>query len=150
MSVNVNAYVDQPTYNDLKQHAFKQSVSKSAIIQVALDQLLVRWADDPASIESDLQQVLREPEAVSVRYAVNPIEATNWRGRRLLVCQAADSFRAAVQHINDHDGKFALDHVPPPVSESMKNEMINLVHVLLRMVLVANDGQISDSRLNAF
>lgn len=72
----------------------------------------------------------------------------NWRGRRLLACRAVDDLERIIDHLGVEDGS----ELPPPnglpaVTSGHQNELRNAAALLLRMILGANDGNVSPARL---
>jgi hypothetical protein len=58
------------------------------------------------------------------------------RGRRFHMCRGASDIREVVEAL--------------PIDELRRNELTNMTNLLLRMVLIENDGQISTQKLPAF
>ena len=77
----------------------------------------------------------------------------NWRGRRFLACRASDDLRSVCMALGDGDGSELppTDTNPlPEVSPALKAELENAVVTVLRLIMIANEGNVSPSRLNAF
>lgn len=75
----------------------------------------------------------------------------NWRGRRLLACRAVDELEAVIRSLGREDGsQLPPDGGLPAVSEGLNLELLNMASLLLRLVLRANDGHVSNSRLQRF
>lgn len=148
--VHIYAYISKNVFTNLRQYAYQESVRQSDIIRVALDHLFIRWQDDPATITSDLAAATSDPANVPVSREPMRDEVKHWRGRRLVACQAADQLRSVVTHLDQDDGRYPRTAVPPIVAPNQQNELINLINVTLRMILVANDGEISQVRLQTF
>lgn len=77
----------------------------------------------------------------------------NFRGRRLIACQAAADLLSVIEALGVEDGSELP--VPrgafcPAPSAAHKREMANAATALLRQILVWNDGQISDAKLLPF
>lgn len=76
---------------------------------------------------------------------------TGWRGRRLLACRATDSLERVIGNLGNDDGSDCPpDGGLPSVTESQRRELGNMAALLLRMILGANDGHVSSSRLQRF
>lgn len=77
--------------------------------------------------------------------------AAGWRGRRLLACRASDVLERVIENLGKDNGE---DCPPagglPPVSEGHRRELGNAVALVLRMILGANDGHVSTSKLQMF
>jgi hypothetical protein len=59
------------------------------------------------------------------------------RGRRLLLCRSMDTFRACIEAM--------------PIDAQERQELVNMANVLLRMVVIKNDGgPVSHCKVNAF
>ncbi|MBZ9888077.1 hypothetical protein LB559_09010 [Mesorhizobium sp. BR1-1-3] len=72
----------------------------------------------------------------------------NWRSRRLYACRAADEMERIINALGLEDGsELPPDGGLPTVSENHRNELRNLTALWLRMVLAANDGHVSPSKL---
>lgn len=78
----------------------------------------------------------------------------NYRGRRLIACRAAEALREVIEALGRENDPKELpipDHVmPPPPDEATRRELTNLVTSVLRLILVHNDGQMSNQRLRGF
>lgn len=76
----------------------------------------------------------------------------NWRGRRLLACQAADLLHEVAGALAEDDGS----QPPPPgaqlptTTESQRRELQNAVALVLRMTLLMNDGSVSHQELRRY
>ncbi|TIV60312.1 hypothetical protein [Mesorhizobium sp.] len=125
-------------------------------------------ADREAAIEPENFTVLHEsevpdaPEAESLKAEVAALQSRitamtrdmsqNYRGRRLMVCHAADDLHRAIDALGVEDGS----QLPPPEglptkpSPAIKRELQNSVANLLRLILLHNDGQISHQTLKRF
>jgi hypothetical protein len=72
----------------------------------------------------------------------------NWRSRRLRACRAADEFDSIINALGLEDGsELPPEYGLPTISEAHRHELRNAAALLLRMVLVANDGHISPAKL---
>lgn len=58
------------------------------------------------------------------------------RGRRYEACNALNTVRSVIENLE--------------CDEAKRNELTNLSNVLLRMILIENDGQVSPQKLQAF
>ncbi len=74
----------------------------------------------------------------------------NWRGRRLLACEAATTLHRIIDELQADDGKHPRDEAPSIPSEALRREMQNTVANLLRTILLHNDGQVSPQTLLRF
>lgn len=76
----------------------------------------------------------------------------NWRGRRLLACRAADELERIINHIGIEDGSELppSDGGLPKINEGQRNELLNATALVLRLVLGANDGNVSPARLRRY
>lgn len=76
----------------------------------------------------------------------------NWRGRRLVACQAFDDIIRVIEALGEDDGRHPppSDSEPLPVNDALKDELVNSAANLMRLILLHNDGQISPSKLNRF
>lgn len=75
----------------------------------------------------------------------------NWRGRRYIACTAMSQIRGVIESLGEEDGSEILpEGFESVASDQIKNELINQANTLLRMIILLNDGSISDSKLNAF
>lgn len=76
----------------------------------------------------------------------------NWRGRRLLACNAADDLCGVIAALASDDGS----HLPPdgglpaPPSAAQIREMQNQVIAIFRTVVLWNDGSLSNQKLQRF
>lgn len=77
----------------------------------------------------------------------------NYRGRRLYACCALSDFESAIENLGIEDGSVLpqpdRDFNPRP-SEQIRAELKNQARSLLRMILILNDGHVSEQKLNAF
>jgi hypothetical protein len=73
----------------------------------------------------------------------------NWRSRRLRACRAAEEFESIISALGLEDGSELppADGGLPTISEAHRRELKNATALLLRMVLIANDGQVSPAKL---
>lgn len=72
----------------------------------------------------------------------------NWRGRRLAACRLTDEIELVINALGKVDGsELPPDSGLPQISEVHRNELRNLSSLLLRMILAANDGHVSSSKL---
>jgi hypothetical protein len=72
----------------------------------------------------------------------------NWRSRRLRACRAADELESIINSLGLEDGsELPPEGGLPTISEAHRHELRNAASLLLRMVLVANDGHISPAKL---
>ncbi|RUX02345.1 hypothetical protein EOA27_32280 [Mesorhizobium sp. M2A.F.Ca.ET.037.01.1.1] len=125
-------------------------------------------ADREAAIEPENFTVLHEsevpdaPEVESLKAEVAALQSRieamtrdmsrNYRGRRLMACQAADDLHRVIDAIGVEDGSTlplpeGMPAVPAP---AIKREMQNGVATLLRLILLHNDGHISPQTLKRF
>jgi hypothetical protein len=87
------------------------------------------------------------------RYLEEKKQLDNWRGRRLRACRACDDLHDIIEKIGFEDGSQlppSMSRLPHPPSDQMKAELQNQVAVLLRMILINNDGSISPRTLPRF
>lgn len=76
----------------------------------------------------------------------------NFRGRRLLACRAAETLHDVITALGEDDGSTLPpgDGLPTAPSKQQKQEMKNAAAVLLRMILIFNDGHVSPQQLGRF
>ena len=87
------------------------------------------------------------------KYLAEKKELDNWRGRRLRACRACDDPHNIIEKLGFEDGSelpSPMSRLPHPPSDQMKAELQNQVAVLLRMILINNDGSISPRKLPRF
>ncbi len=82
-------------------------------------------------------------------------ELDTFRGRRLEACRAAEMLHDVIENIGTERDEWDWEHNGPKLgwtspSELMRSEMQNSVANLLRMILIANDGQVARQTLNRF
>lgn len=134
------------------------------------DMMLVT-AEELASILARHRVVAELP--FEVRYQKEQDEnnrlLASWRGRRLLICRATDKLMDICKHLGEHgspgDGlptylvEFGPELTPgfpvmreglPHVTGPQREELQNMVALLLRMILLSNDGHVSHHRLQRF
>lgn len=77
----------------------------------------------------------------------------SYRGRRFLMCRAADVLDKVVEHLGADDGS----DLPPPErslpdapTDAMRRELHNAVALVMRLLMAANDGGGSPARLPRF
>lgn len=125
-------------------------------------------ADREAAIEPENFTVLHEsevpdaPEVETLKAEVASLQSRiaamtrdmsqNYRGRRLMACQAADELHRVIDAIGVEDGSTlplpeGMPAVPAP---AIKREMQNGVATLLRLILLHNDGIVSPQTLKRF
>jgi len=79
-----------------------------------------------------------------------------FRGRRFIACRAADLLRDVIRELPEgpysqmQDGHNVRQEGLPGSTLHQKAELENMANLLLRMILTANDGSISPSKLNSF
>jgi hypothetical protein len=79
----------------------------------------------------------------------------SWRGRRLLACNACDVLDAVASHLGEEvvDSARPWVEVRPgfvPATPAQKAELRNAIALVLRLLLVANDGSVSPDQLHRF
>lgn len=92
-------------------------------------------------------------KSIEEKLAKERDELGNYRGRRLVACQAVDKLHAVVEAIDRDDGSqlpIPGRTMPGPLQEAMRNELFNAVALTLRLILTANDGGCSPQRLPRF
>jgi hypothetical protein len=77
---------------------------------------------------------------------------TNWRGRRLLACQAIDTLDRVIANLAADDNTYLapVGGLLTPPTNAMIKEMQNTAANLLRIILLWNDGSVSEDRLQRF
>lgn len=76
-----------------------------------------------------------------------------WRGRRLRTCRVIEELNNIIESlVFPDDGKdLPPKHgLPAPLTEAHMQELQNMTTVLLRLILIANDGNVSPQRLSRF
>jgi len=77
----------------------------------------------------------------------------SFRGRRYIACNAIRDLESVIDHLGDETGKTSVYIDPPlpaPPSDQVKAELKNMTTVMLRLLLILNDGNVSSSKLNSF
>lgn len=76
----------------------------------------------------------------------------NWRGRRYLACTAADQLRNVIEWLGTEDGSELPPDggVPPRPAVGVALEIENMITSVQRLILLLNDGNVSQSRLQSF
>lgn len=74
-----------------------------------------------------------------------------WRGRRLLTCRAIDDITLMIENLGVEENSDPIpDGFVSTITPEMKNELHNQAAVLLRTILLHNDGRISPAKLQRF
>lgn len=75
-----------------------------------------------------------------------------WRGRRFLACRSADLLRDCVEALGSDDKADSPPEggFPSPPSDSVKQDLYNMITAIQRMILHFNDGHVSISTLQRF
>lgn len=76
----------------------------------------------------------------------------NWRTRRLLACTLVADLRTVIEHLGTDDGSELppSDSAAAPITDDMRRELSNAATVLLRQVLLFNDGRVSPAVMRKF
>ncbi len=82
----------------------------------------------------DMPKYMRNRE--QFRRSITDEGESGWRSRRLYICRAAGDIDSIIDAL--------------PIDQLKRNELGNLNAILLRMILLENDGRVSSSKLNRF
>jgi len=75
----------------------------------------------------------------------------SWRGRRLLTCRAIGDLHCMIENLGVEENSDPIpDGFVSTITPELKEELMNQATVLLRTILLHNDGRVSPSRLQRF
>jgi hypothetical protein len=75
----------------------------------------------------------------------------SWRGRRFLACTLENDLEEVIKNLGNGDEENPeKSMITNPISEEYRRELITMSTLLLRMILVANDGRVSPATLRRF
>lgn len=75
----------------------------------------------------------------------------NWRGRRFIVCRAIADIKDVIEHLGVEENSDPLpEGFVSTITPQMKQELQNQAANLLRTIILHNDGNISNQKLNFF
>jgi hypothetical protein len=151
--INRSVHLEDAEDTALRQLSFRDDFSKSEVMRLAIIKSLKEWGDDPTLLKREMEDsgiAIGNPPPLPPRDTGQLMK--NWRGRRLLACQSVSELVAIIGNLGVEDGT----QLPPSDSTSlvpspeMLNEMENMASLLLRMILLHNDGRVSPQRLPRF
>lgn len=109
-------------------------------------------APEVETLKAEVASLQSRIAAITGAAAVSRDSSQNYRGRRIMVFDAADKLDRAITMLGIEDGSTLplTDGMPAPPSEAIKGELKNAVANLLRLILLHNDGHVSPQTLRRF